>query len=245
MSTGIIIDVSIVCIFLIALIVGLVKGFNKLFMGFLSEIGGLVVAGALCVVIANKLVEIPAINNLAPAIAGWFDRPNLTTEIASLDELATLLSAGVLSFLSGKAEFIWGKMQAYSVNTIAGYLGHVVLKVIAAALCFIVLLIVVRLILNGICTLLQKLNKYTAFKVINMILGVVWAVAATYLIVVCIVMTGAELVVSNWFSDSIPAIQAAVADSAVLKLLHETNIVGQYISQALSIPLPDLFPVAG
>jgi len=244
MTTGVIVDLVIVGIFLIAIIIGLVKGFNNLFMGFLSELGGLLVAGALCVVVANKLIAIPKIASLASVFAGWFKSANLTMEIESLEALTTLLSTGVLSVLSGKADAIWGKMQQYSVNTLAGYLGNVLLKVFASALCFIVILLVVRLLLNGLRALIQKLNKHTAFKVINMIFGVVWTVTATYLIVVVICLTGAELVVAKWFETSLPSLQAALADSALLKLLHNSNIIGQYISQALGIALPDLFPLA-
>ena len=245
MTTGVIIDVALVAVFLIALIVGLVKGFNKLFMGFLSTIGGLAIAAALCVVVANKLIEIPQIQQLAQVFAGWFNRPNLQMEISSLEELTTLLSSGLLALLSGRADAIWQKMQGYQVNTLAGYYGHVVLKVFASVLCFIVLIIVVRLILNGICKLLQKLNKFTVFKVINMVLGAAWAVGITYLVVVSVVLTGAELVLAKWFSDLIPVVQSEVADSAVLRLLHSTNIIGQYAAQAFSLPLPDLFPPAG
>ena len=245
MTAGTIIDLAIVGIFLIAIIVGLVKGFNKLFMGFLSEIGGLVVAGFLCVIVASKLIALPQIAQLSSTFAGWFSKMEIANlEITSLEQLTTLLSAGALSFLSGQAETIWAKMQELSVTTLGGYLGHVLLKIFASVLCFIVILIVVRLVLKGICALFQKLNKHTFFKVFNMIFGAVWAIAVTYLVVVGILLTGAELVVAKFFESNIPAIQAIVADSAVLKLLHDTNVLGSLISQLLSIPLPDLFPVA-
>ena len=245
MSSGVIIDIVLVGIFLIGIIVGLVKGFNKLFMGFLAEVGGLIIAGALCAVVANMLIGIPQIAQLSQTFTGWFSKMEIANiEITSFEELSTLLSVGTLSFLSGQADAIWAKMQELSVSTLGGYLGHVLLKIFASILCFIVILITVRLILKGICALLQKLNKHTVFKVINMILGAVWATAMTYLIVVGIALTGAELVVAKFFESNIPAIQAFVADSAILKLLHNTNIIGSFVSQALSIPLPDIFPVA-
>ena len=242
MNTGIIIDLALVVVFMVALIIGLVKGFNKLFMGFLAELGGLAIAGALCVVIANKLLSVPQIHAFADTIGTWFKKPNLNVEIGSLEELTTLLSTGVLRLLAGRSELLWSKMQLHSTNTLAGLYGHFILKAFTILICFIVVLILVRLVVNLICSLLQKLNKFTAWKIVNMLLGAVWTTVVAYILVVGVLLTGAELAISHWMADSIPVIQSALAESIILKILHNTNIIGQFISQSLAIPLPNLFP---
>ena len=242
MSTGIIIDVCLIAVFLIAVVIGLVKGFNKVFMGFLSEIGGLAVAAALCSVIANKLLAIPQFANLSLTFANIFKAETANVTVTSLEELSALLTSGVWGLLAGKADYIWLKMQTYSTETLAAYGGYVMLKAITIFVCFIVLLLLVRFVLNTICKLFQKLNKHTVFKVLNMILGVVWAFSITYLLVVGVLLTGAEIVISKFMADNIAGIQAAIGDSAILKLLHDTNFIGRLISNSFSIPLPDLFP---
>ena len=243
MNTGTIIDLAIVGVFIVAIVIGLIKGFNKLFMGFLSEIGALFVAGILSVVTTNALVSIPQIAGISNTFAGWFSKLEFANvAITTQDELVTLLSSSVLSFLEPNATVIWEQMQQFSLTTLAGYAGLLILKAISIILCFVIILIVVRLVLKGIRILFDKLNKLTLFKILNMLMGAVWSVAVTYLIVVVVLLTGAEVVVGKFFETSIPSIQAIVSDSAVLQLLHQSNFIGKYIAQLLSMPLPEIFP---
>ena len=242
MSAGAIVDLSIVVIFLIALIIGMTKGFNKLFIGFIAEFGGFALACALCVVVADALVAIPTIGSLSNVFTSMFSGEAMTTVITTKEQLETLFSQGVLSILSGNVDFIWEQMQTASITTLGGYLGYLIFKILATIICFIVILLLVRLVFKVVKDLVEKLTKLTAFKVINMILGAVWSLAVTYIIAISLISTGAELVIAGFFEESLPAIQDSLANSSIFRFLHDTNVVGQLIAEMFSMPLPDLFP---
>lgn len=241
------VDIGIGAILLIAIIVGLIKGFAKQFTKGLCGFIGLVGAICLTVIIMPALQNAGTLNGFASAASGWFSGEAFTIEINSQDEMVNALnSSGFLSILANEniSGRIWSTMSAAEMHTLGEYFGSVCARLISGVVLWIVLLIIIKFIFLGIRKGLEKLSTLPVLRTLDRIFGVLWSAAICYIVLVVIAITAIEIVAVKWLPENIQeTLRTLVDTSTVFKALHNTNIVGAYIARLVGVDLATLSPI--
>lgn len=237
------VDVAIGAILLLAVIVGIIKGFVKQFTRGLCGFIGLIGSIGLTLLIMPELQKAGMLKGFATTAAGWFTGEEFTVLISSEEDLLAALSSGFLKILSNLSSRIWANMQAYGMATLGEYFGDMCARLITGVLLWIVLLLAIKFIFLGIRKLFEKLATLPVLKTLNRIFGAVWSVAITYVIVVCIITTAAEIVMIKFIPSMQPTLEQLVNETAIFQVLHETNIIGSYIARMFGVDLAALAPI--
>lgn len=238
------VDIGIGAIFLIAIIVGIIRGFAKQFSSGICGFIGLVGAIGLTLIIMPALHSAGTLNGFASSAAGWFSGEAFTATVASEEELIGVMSGGFLRILTSLSSRIWATMEASGMTTLGEYFGDMCARLITGIVIWIVLLIVIKFIFLGIKKLLEKLAKLPVLRTLDRIFGGLWSLLIAYVVVICFITTALEIVIIKWM----PNLQATLADivenSAVFQVLHDTNIIGSYIARLVGVDLVTLSPIA-
>lgn len=241
MNVGTIIDVVLGVIILIAIIVGAKKGFAKQLTSLVAGVGTIIGAMLLCTIVTNYLLTLPLVEGWLPSVQGWFAKlPGATTPVASVEELTAALNTGWLRILSSQASSLFATMQALGCTSFDGYLGHMALRYILEIASFILLYIVLLYIVKGIGALLNRINRIGFFKVLDKLLGILMSLAMTYLIVVVVILTGTEMLLTKYLPQYQDPVLFYIAQSYLLTVAHNTNVLGSLLADMLGIVLPEL-----
>jgi len=238
---GTYIDIGVIAIFAIALIVGLIKGFNKQITKLLGTFGALLVGLVGAYFLANLVAQLNMFSGVVNTFSGIFSgMAGASTEVTSAEELKTALESGPLLIFSFMVETVWAAMQALNFTTAAMYCGYLMLWIICYIVLFIVLYIIVKLLFKGLRKLFEAINRMVVFKILDKLLGAVWAVAMLYAFLVVIGLTGTEIIITKWVSGSAENLYGFLQSSKVLTFIHNTNYLGKMIAGQFQIELPQL-----
>lgn len=240
------VDIGIAAILLISLIVGAIRGMAKQFSKGLCGFIGLIGAIYLTLLLMPFLQKTGIFKSFAELAAGWFKKDAFTTAIASEEELLDILSGGILGMMSKLSPRIWAAMVANEMSTLGAYFGDLCARLIAGIVMWIALLIVIKLVFAGVRKLLEKLSKLPVLRVFDKILGAVWSVGIAYIILVCFVITAAEVVVVRWLPNNnvLNTLNNIINNSYIFKFLHETNVIGSYIARLFGVDLSAMSLIA-
>lgn len=239
---GTIIDIAIAVIALIAFIVGIAKGFVKQLTGLLSGIMSLILAVVLTALVANWVCGTDLFASFQGTAAGWFKKELFTTEVVSQEELLGVMvsAGGFWGILKGLAPSFYVAMETNGYTTLGQLLGLYVAKLIAYVAIWLVLFIVLKLLFKGLGKVLGKIASVPVIKTIDRLLGAVWSLAFTYVIVIGVLLTGVEIVVSKYISGSWEALCGILSQSKLLTIANNTNFIGAFLAEFLQVTLPTL-----
>lgn len=241
------VDIGISAILLLAIIIGVIKGFAKQFTGGFCGLVGLIGSIGLTLIIMPALINAGALNGLSDSAAGWFTGAEFTAPISSQDELiATLSSSGFLRILTAESISgrIWATMSQSQMSTLGAYFGSICIKLIVGFVLWIILLLIIKLIFFGIKKALIKLSTLPVLHTLDRIFGAIWSLLIAYAIIVVFIMTAVEIVAIKWLPTEIQeSLKTIVNNSAVYQVLHDTNVIGAYIAQLFNVDLAAMSPI--
>ena len=243
---GIIVDASICAIFLIVLIVGLLKGFVKQLSRFLRFIASLIGAILLTAIILQAIHNVGFFQSFEGITTGWFSGDAMIQEIHSSEELAQALSEHkVLKIIASQSEALYNDMltistEAVPCNTLGAFLGHHVANLIAGFVLWILLLFILRLIFKGLIGLMKDIIVMPAFRTLDRIFGVLWAVGLTYAILIGIVLGGVEAAILKFAPNVWGKIADYIQGTTVLRWLHDTNFIGELLAGLMNVSIPSI-----
>lgn len=238
MSIGIIVDIVIGLAILVALIVGLARGFCRQFsrplVGLISIIGGI----ALVAIIYPLILNTGILDGFIAKTSGWFSKDVYTTQIDSVDTLQAAISDNYLRILSSRADGFYARMDGMlggigAEMTIGNFFGLVIVNVICEFGMWVILYIAIKYLIFGVKFLLEKITLVVVFKSVDKIFGLVWSLAWTYIIVVGILLTTGEIVLTQFFPDSVNTVADVIGSSTLLNFFHGTNVLGSFIANLL------------
>lgn len=239
---GIFIDIGVCAIFLLALVIGAVRGLCRQFSRPL--VGIISIAGAIALVV----VLYPLFANSSPMLgfivsaAGWFKKPMYSVVVANAEELTQAMQGSYLSVLSGVSDKMFARMQTMLEPTgleytIGNFFGKIIVNIIVEFAMWLVFYLAIKYLLLGIKYLLKKVTSVVVFKSIDKIFGIIWSVSLTYVIVIGVVLSLVEMIVNQFVGGLAPSLQSWISGTTVLKLLHNTNVIGSFISGIFGWPL--------
>ena len=234
---GTFIDIGFCVVVLIAFFVGVGEGFSRQFSrplcGLVAIFGALGLTAFLYTIIA-KLGFYAGLETKAIA---WFKADFYSQSATDAVSLSEILSGGYLRLLSSSSEMIWGKMSAMGVSTLGEYFGKLIIKIATQFVIWLVLYLAIKYLLFGIKYLMSKIARVVVFKSIDRILGLVWSLALTYIILIGIILTTGELVLGKFFPSIAELVTTNIAQTTIVKFLHNTNLIGSFVSSLLKWPL--------
>lgn len=241
------VDIGISAIFVLALIIGIIRGFTKQFVGGFCWLIGLIGSIGLTLLIVPALVGSGALNGFSATAIGWFSRDEFVMPIGSYDDLlAALSTSNFLSILKADSisQRIWATMSQSEMTTLGAYFGSMCAKLITGFAIWIVLLLVFKLIFWGVKKGLEKLSKLPVLHTLDRIFGAIWSLAIAYVIIVVFVTTAVEIVIVKFTPiETQDAFRNILNNSAVFQILHDTNVIGAYLAKLLNVDLATLAPI--
>lgn len=242
MSIGIIIDIALGLVILVAVIVGLARGFCRQFsrplVGLIAIIGGV----ALVAIIYPLIMSTGILDGFVVKASGWFKPEFYKVQIDSVETLQATISDNYLRILSGSAEQMFARMEGMLLGTpfdmtLGNFFGLTFVNVVIEFAMWIIFYIAIKYLLFGIKYLLEKITLVVVFKSIDKILGLAWSLAWTYIIVLGVLLTAGEIVISQFVPDFAPTFAEYIKQSSLLGFLHGTNVLGSFIANLLGMNL--------
>ena len=242
---GLFINVGIGAIIAIAVIVGLILGFCKQFSKRLCAIASILIAIILVNVLFPLVAKTGVLDKLTNKVSSWFTPKFFSVVINDAETLKKTISGNFLSVLSSASDQVFAFMEGVLGGTnLKMTLGNFFARVIVSSVCetilWLALYLIIKYFLFGVKYLLSKISKVVVFKSIDKIFGMLWAVACTYLIVVGVVLTVGEIVVVQFIPKAEPTLAKYISQSILLKVAHETNLIGSYVASAFNLSLVKL-----
>lgn len=231
--------IALIAAAVVALIVGATKGFAKQLTGLLKGLVAIVLAVVLTSLIMSSLRNTEIFKNFTTVTTGWFSNGVLTAEVTSQEQLVEVLAnGGAWKILAAIAPNLFTAMQNNGCTTLAQLFGAYTANIIVNFLLWLVLFLLLLLVLKLISMLLTKIASLPVLKVLDRVLGGVWAVAITYAVLVGIVLTAAEIIVVKFIPDSVETLTNFMAQSPILTWVNNTNVIGSLIADLLQTELP-------
>ena len=241
MELGVIINLGLGAVIAIAAIVGLCVGFCRQFSRPLVGLGAILVAIILVELFYPMVFNTGFLDKYLEKATGLFTAEYYTRPITDLESFQSAISDSYLRIFSGSAETVYGWMEktleGADTMTIGSFFGRAIVDITIGLAMWIIIYLIIKYFLIGIKFLLEKISNVIVFKSIDRILGLVWALIWTYLIAVSLILTAGELVISQFFPDFAPTVAGYIEQSTLLKLAHDTNVIGSFISNLLNVPL--------
>ena len=226
---------------LIAVIVGLVRGFSRQLSRPLVGLISIVCAILLVALLYPMITSTGILNGIMAKAGGWFTPEFYSKPIDSVETLQDVISDNYLRILSGSAKSLFARMQATLGDnfeiTIGNFFGVTLINMICELVMWIIFYIALKYLLIGVRYLLKKISSVVVFKSIDKILGLVWSLLWTYIIVVGIIFTTSELIVVKLLPDHEATFAAYISNSTILRFLHNTNVLGSFIANLLGTNL--------
>ena len=239
---GVIIDIGVCLIFLIALLVGAVRGLCKQFSGALLWMISVAAAVVLVIVVYPFLERVGFMVSFVSSVSGWFSKPMYTTVVGDVGSLQQTMSGSYLAILSGVAEGMFNRMQSslspIGLNlTIGNFFGKVIVDVLVGFILWLIFYLAIKYLLKGIKYLLGKITSIVVFKSIDKVLGVAWSLMLTHIIVIGIIFTVFEILISRFLPSFGVVVADMISHTTVLKFLHNTNVFGSFLASLVGVPL--------
>ena len=231
---GTFIDIGFGVIILVAVIVGLSAGFSRQFSKPLVGLIAIFGAIALTAVIYALISPLGFYTGLEEKATGLFSAEFYTQEASNAESLSAILSGSYLRLLATSSELIWGNMDAMGTVTLGSYFGKLLIKIATQFLIWLVLYLAIKYLLFGIRYLMKQISRVVVFKSIDKIFGLLWSLALTYIVVISIILTVGELVLVQFFPNIANIVTDYMAQTSMVKFLHNTNMVGSFISSLLN-----------
>ena len=234
---GTFVDLGFGAIILIAVIVGLSVGFSRQFSRPMCGLIAIFGALGLTAVIYTLLFPLGFYASLEQKAIDLFSADFYKAEPQSAETLAEVLNGSYLRILASSADKIWERMVAAETVTLGQYFGKLLVKVAAQFLIWLVLYLAIKYLLFGIKYLMTKISRVVVFKSIDKIFGLVWSLAITYIVVVSVVLTAGEIVLSQFFPNIGDTVAGIIASTRLVKFFHSTNVIGSFIASVCSVSL--------
>lgn len=238
------IDIGIGVIILIAAIAGIIRGFHKQFTKGVCSFVAFFAAIAVTALLLPVLRGLDFYSGLQGTATGWFTANFFTTQVNSADELRATLEGSALSILSGISDQVFESMQIAQVDTLGRFFGNAIVNVVAAFILWLAFYLIIKFALFGIRALLTKAAALPVLKSIDKIFGFIWSEALTYLFVVSLLLTVVEIVVVQFLGDFVEPLKDVIANSKLLNVAHNINVIGSAIAKVFGIDLTVLSAVA-
>lgn len=243
---GIVVDILVCAIFVMAIVSGATKGLVKQLSSLLRGIVAFAGSIVLTALIINILRPTGLYQAFVEIATSWFKGDTMVIVVNSPDELAIVLSQhNSLKILAGLSQVLYNDMQALTTealpcNTMGELLGHHVADLIVGFVLWILLLLLLRLMFKGLIGLMKEIIIMPAFKTLDRILGAVWVLAFTYIILIGIVFAGIEALIIMFAPDTWIGFEEFLRGTTVLVWIHDTNVIGQLIAGLLNVTLPSI-----
>lgn len=241
MGIGTIVDLILVGVLLIVVITGAIKGFLKQLTGLVSGIFSVALAMILTSTLLSALRGTGLFTSFCATTSGWFSGNVFTTEAASQEDLATIMSqSGGWAICAGLAPSFYSEMSQLGYTTFGQLMGYYAANAIGYVAVWVLLFILIKICVKLLDKTLQKIARLPIINTIDRILGVFWAIAVVYVVAVVIVLTGAEIVVIKFASGSLEDFCAFLQKSKLLTIANNTNYLGMTLAQYVNVTLPTL-----
>ena len=242
MTLGVIINIGIGLIIAIAAIVGLAVGFCRQFskplVGILAILGAIILTMILYPIIFGTGI----FNGFVDKVSGWFTEEFYSRPVTDVESFQAAISDNYLRIFSGSADWVFAQMQN-TLNgtemqwTIGNFFARAIVNAILEFSMWLILYLIIKYFLYGVKYLLSKITQVVVFKSIDRILGLAWSLIWTYIIVVGVILTAGELIIVQFFPDFAPTVAEWINGATLLKFFHDTNWLGSFISNILTMPL--------
>lgn len=227
-----VLDFVLIGIALVAVIIGLKKGFAKMISRFLCIVVALGGSVAATFMLLTFIKNLPLFNSFVSITTGWFGQFFMTTSVASAGELEALLSGdgvGFFSVLAGLSAKLFDGMMASGVSTLGEYLGIVVATAIFAFAIWLVCYVAIKYVVLGVRKFLLWLAKIPVIRSLDKIFGMIFSVAVWYIAVVGVLYSAFVIVCAKFAPSLGSAALSLVNSSTVFTYVHHTNIIGELL----------------
>lgn len=244
MSVGVLINIGLGFTIAIATVIGLLVGFSRQFSKPLVVLVSIFVAVMLTTLIFPLIFNTGILNGFVDKATGWFSAEFYSRPVTDVESFQAAISDNYLKIFSGSADRVFARMQivleGYDEMTIGLFFGRSIVNLIIGFALWLIFYLVVKYFLYGIQYLLCMITEVVVFKSIDRILGLIWALLLTYIIVVGIGLTAAELIVTQFLPEQQFAFAEIIRNASLLKLAHDTNVLGSFLANLLAKPLIDI-----
>lgn len=241
------VDIGIAAILALAIIIGIIRGFTKQFVGGFCWLIGIVGSIGLALIIVPALSRDGILNGFSAMASGWFNGDEFVAPINSYDDLLTTLStSGFLGILKNEniSQRIWATMSQSQMTTLGMYFGSMCSRIIVGFAVWLILLLIFKLIFWGVKKGLEKLAKLPVLRTLDRIFGAIWALIIAYVIIVVFAITAVEVIVVKWCPDETQELlRNTLSNSAIYQVLHDTNVIGAYLARLFNVDLTSLAPI--
>lgn len=242
MTIGVIINIGIGLVIAIAAIVGLAVGFCRQFSKPLVGIVAILGAIILTMILYPLIFSTGIFDKFVAKACGWFTTEFYQRPVTDIESFQAAISDNYLRILSGSSGWVFNQMSNVLTDsgldwTIGNFLGRAIVNIILEFSMWLILYLIIKYFLYGVKYLLGKITQVVVFKTIDRVLGLVWSLIWTYLIVVCVILTTGELVIVQFFPGLEPTVAGWIKDSVLLKFFHDTNVLGSLVANILTMPL--------
>lgn len=210
------VSIAILAVLLFSFIIGIVKGFSKVFTKGLCRLIAVIGAAAVAWLVATQIPAVATLINdkIIPLSSGWFKGGILGKELSNAAQLQELLSSQiVLSVFAGMSSALWSQISVLAVPTLGALLGKYIMTALVYLVLWLVAYLIIKYILFGIKYLLGEIAKVPVFNTIDRIIGAVvtalfgGAIAVGLVVAVIYITSGAPLLdvpaVCNYCKEAI------------------------------------------
>ena len=242
MTIGVLVNIGVSLIIAIAAIVGLAVGFTRQFSKPLVSILAILGAIILTMVLYPLIFSTGIFNGFVAKASGWFSAEFYSRPVTDIESLHAAIGDNYLRILAGSDEWVLAQMNNVLQNsgleyTFGNFFGRLIVNAIIEFSMWLILYLIIKYFLYGVKYLLCKITQVVVFKSIDRILGIAWSLIWTYIIVVGAILTVSEIVIAQFIPGIEPTVATIINDAALLKLAHDTNVLGSFISNLLAMNL--------
>lgn len=217
-------DFVILAVILIFAVYGLIRGFLKQIVGFISTIAALVIAYFFCAKLADLIIQNTSLGaTLALRIRGLIGE-NWDVETSVSELSAFIASQNWPTFLSQAVIKAVESLGTATVN-FAEVASNTIAKYILIALSFVALCMAAKLVLFILEKILAFIVNHTPIKIVDRVLGFVLAV------VKCVILINLVLFFINLFSiEPLKEAKAALEQSTIANFFLTHNFFAWLLS---------------
>lgn len=242
MTLGVLINIGMSLIIAIAAIVGLAVGFTRQFSKPLVSILAILGAIILTMVLYPLIFNTGIFNGFVAKASSWFSAEFYSRPITDIESFNAAIKDNYLRILAGSDKWVFAQMTNVLQNsglefTFGNFFGRLIVNAIIEFAMWLILYLIIKYFLYGVKYLLCKITQVVVFKSIDRILGIAWSLIWTYIIVIGLILTVSEIVIVQFIPGFESTVASAIKQSVLLKLAHDTNILGSFISNILAMKL--------
>lgn len=240
MTLGVLLNIGASLIIAVAAIVGLAVGFTRQFSKPLVSILAILSSIVLVAVLYPIIFRTGILNGFVAKVATWFPNEFYTRPVTDIESFHAAIEDNYLRILAGSDEWMFAQITNVLTDsglewTMGNFFAKLFVNAVIEFSMWIIFYLIIKYFLYGVKYLLCKITQVVVFKSIDKILGLAWSLAWTYIIVVGVIFTVSELVIVQFFPGLEPTVANWIKSASILKLAHDTNILGSFISNILTM----------